>query len=85
METTLSSKGQLVLPAEARRKLRLSKGERLNVEVRDGGIFLRATREIRRYQLKKHPVSGLSVMMPVKAMERKVSAADIAQLNADLL
>jgi len=85
METTLSSKGQLVLPAEARRKLRLSKGERLNVEVRDGGIFLRAAREIRRYQFKKHLVSGLSVMVPVKAMGRKVSAAEIAQLNADLL
>jgi AbrB family looped-hinge helix DNA binding protein len=85
METTLSSKGQLVLPVEARRKLRLSKGERLNVEIRDGGIFLRAAREMRRYQLKKHPVSGLSVMMPIKATGRKVSAAEIAQLNADLL
>ena len=85
METTLSSKGQLVLPAEARRKLRLCKGERLNVEIRDGGIFLRVAREIRRNQLKKHPVSGLSVMVPVKAKGRKVSAAEIAQLNADLL
>ena len=85
METTLSSKGQLVLPAEARRQLRLSKGERLNVEVRDGGIFLRAAREMRRYQMRKHPVSGLSVMVPLRATGRSVSAAEIAQLNADLL
>ncbi len=55
------------------------------MEVRDGGVFLRAAREMRRYQLKKHPVSGLSVMVPVKAIGRKVSAAEIAQLNADLL
>lgn len=85
METTLSSKGQLVLPAEARRKLHLTKGERLNVEVRDGGIFLQAAHEMRRYRLKKHPVSGLSVMVPIVAAGRKVSASEIAQLNADLL
>ncbi|MGD1030470.1 MAG: AbrB/MazE/SpoVT family DNA-binding domain-containing protein [Opitutaceae bacterium] len=85
METTLSSKGQLVLPAEVRRKLRLSKGERMNVEIREGGVFLRANREMRRYRLRKNSVSGLSVMVPIKATGRKVTAAEIAQLNADLL
>jgi AbrB family looped-hinge helix DNA binding protein len=35
---TLSSKGQLVIPAELRKKLRLKAGTRLAVEVRDGKI-----------------------------------------------
>jgi AbrB family looped-hinge helix DNA binding protein len=41
METTLSSKGQIVLPAAVRRQLRLVQGERLAVEFRDGGVLLR--------------------------------------------
>jgi AbrB family looped-hinge helix DNA binding protein len=85
METTLSSKGQLVLPAEARRRLRLAKGERLTVEIRDGGVFLQAVARARNYRLGKHPVSGLSVMVPKVAPARKVTAAEIAELNADLL
>jgi len=85
METTLSSKGQVVLPAEARRQLGLAKGERITVELRDGGIFLRAARETRQYRLTKHPVSGLSVMVPLKPGGRKVTAEEIAQLAADLL
>ncbi len=85
METTLSSKGQLVLPADARRKLRLAKGERLTVEIRDGGVFLQAARQVRRYVRRKHPISGLSVMVPIKSPIRKVTASEIAQLSADLL
>lgn len=85
METILSSKGQVVLPAETRRKLRLAKGERLSVEIRDGGVFLQAVRQMRRYRLHRHPVSGLSVMVPLEPPSRKVTAAEIAQLNADLI
>jgi|CZKI01.1.fsa_nt_gi AbrB family looped-hinge helix DNA binding protein len=85
METTLSSKGQLVLPAEARRKLKISQGERLSVEFRDGGVFLRAVRNVQRYRPRRHPVSGLTVMAPIIASGRKVTAAEIAQLNAELL
>jgi AbrB family looped-hinge helix DNA binding protein len=41
MTTTLSSKGQVVLPQAARRKLGLNPGARFACDVRDGGIFLR--------------------------------------------
>jgi AbrB family looped-hinge helix DNA binding protein len=85
METTLSSKGQLVLPAEARRRLKITRGERLSVEIRDGGVFLQAVRKVQHYRTRKHPVSGLPIMVAVKASGRKVTAAEIAQLNADLL
>jgi AbrB family looped-hinge helix DNA binding protein len=85
METTLSSKGQIVLPAAARRRLRLEQGERLAVEFRDGGVLLRPMNAPRAYRLVNHPVSGLPVMVPVGARGRLVTAAEIAKLNAELL
>jgi AbrB family looped-hinge helix DNA binding protein len=85
METTVSSKGQIVLPAEARKRLRLAQGERLSVELRDGGVFLRPVGAVRTYRMEIHPVSGLPVMVAEKRGGRKVTAAEIARLNAELL
>jgi AbrB family looped-hinge helix DNA binding protein len=81
---TLSSKGQIVLPAEVRRRLRLVKGERLSVEVRDGSVVLRPLAEPRRYKSARHPRSGLPVMVALQPPKRKVSAAEIARLLAEL-
>ena len=44
MQVTLSSKGQLVLPAPVRRRLRLKARAKLELEERDDGIFLRPAR-----------------------------------------
>jgi len=42
METvTLSTKGQLVIPASVREALRLESGSRLNVSVQNGNIVLK--------------------------------------------
>jgi len=41
MILTLSSKGQIVLPVHVRRSLRLHSRAKLEVEERDGGVFLR--------------------------------------------
>lgn len=41
MHTTLSTKGQVVLPVEARRSARLVPGTRLSVEVKPEGLLLR--------------------------------------------
>ena len=84
METTVSSKGQIVLPAAARRKLRLEQGERLAVELRDGGVFLRPVGAARRYRVARDPLTGLPVMKSTARSGRKVTAAEIARLNADL-
>lgn len=85
METTVSSKGQIVLPAAARRRLRLARGDRLTVEFRDGSVLLRPLNAPRSYKVVKHPVSGLPAMMPVGPRGRRVTAAEIARLNAELL
>jgi AbrB family looped-hinge helix DNA binding protein len=85
MQTTLSSKGQLVLPAAARRRLRLRQGERLAVELREDGLLLRPVGSGRRYKPARHPVSGLPVMRAEDRPIRKVTAAEIAALHAELL
>jgi len=85
MKTTLSSKGQLVLPAQVRRQLRLAQGERLSVEVRGDSVVLRAVAQPRRYTTARHPASGLPVMVALKPPKRRVTAAEIARLHADLL
>jgi AbrB family looped-hinge helix DNA binding protein len=41
MQATLSSKGQLVLPAPMRRLLGLRARSKVLIEERDGGIFIR--------------------------------------------
>jgi AbrB family looped-hinge helix DNA binding protein len=41
METTVTIKGQIVIPASLRRRLGIKKGTRLFVEERDGEIVLR--------------------------------------------
>lgn len=41
MKLTLSSKGQLVIPAPIRRKYRLRARSKVELEERDGGLFIR--------------------------------------------
>ena len=41
METSMTVKGQVVIPADLRRRLGIKKGTRLHVEERDGEIILR--------------------------------------------
>jgi AbrB family looped-hinge helix DNA binding protein len=41
MQSTLSSKGQIVLPAPMRRLLGLKPKSKVLIEERDGGIFIR--------------------------------------------
>ena len=73
-----------MLPAAARRKLKLSAGERLSVELRDDGVFLRPVGQAADYVLERHPVSGLP-RMRARRKGRKVTAEEIARLHAELL
>ena len=41
MKSTISSKGQVTVPVEVRRKLGLVPGTRIEFELRDDGAFLR--------------------------------------------
>ena len=85
MTVTLSTKGQLVLPAAARRRLRLSPGERLDVELRDDGVFLRPFNRTAEYDVETDALTGLPRMIARLKGRRKVTAAEIARLHAELL
>ena len=84
MQTTLSSKGQLVLPAEARRLLDLVAGQNLYLEFREGGLFLQPLSRRAAYNTAIHPVSKLPVKRAVRRPRVKVTAEAIARLHADL-
>lgn len=85
MEATLSTKGQLVLPAEARRRLRLAKGDKVTIEVRGDSLVLRPARRRGRYTSARHPASGLPVMVAARPPKRRVGASEIARLLAEIL
>jgi len=65
--TTLSSKGQVVLPKGARRKLGLQPGTKFNCRVREGEIVLTPeSRPPARAKVGRHPVTGLPVFVAAK-------------------
>ena len=74
-----------MLPSAARRRLSHGRGERLSVELREGGVLLSPRVRLRRYLPTINPVSGLPTMAAQERPTRKVSAAEIARLNAELL
>lgn len=58
MQLTLSSKGQIVLPAHMRRRLRLKTHAKLEIEERDGGLFLRPAKTVPAIEPIDYPPSG---------------------------
>jgi AbrB family looped-hinge helix DNA binding protein len=63
METKLSTKGQVVLPAPIRRKLGLRVGDAVDAEVEGGRIVLTPRRKrSRRVSILVDPITGLAVL-----------------------
>jgi AbrB family looped-hinge helix DNA binding protein len=63
MKTKLSTKGQVVLPAQIRRKLGLRPGDAMDTQVVDGRIVLTPRRNrIRKVSIVVDPVTGLPVL-----------------------
>ena len=58
MQLTLSSKGQIVLPAPMRRRLRLKARSKLEIEERDGGLFLRPADAAPSFEPIEYPPPG---------------------------
>jgi AbrB family looped-hinge helix DNA binding protein len=81
MTTTLSSKGQVVLPQAARRKLGLHAGARFACAVRDGGIFLKPeARKTTKVRIGKSRISGLPALIAPAGTPPLTSAAVRAML-----
>jgi AbrB family looped-hinge helix DNA binding protein len=63
MKTKLSTKGQVVLPVQIRRKLGLQTGDPLDTEVEGGRIVLTPRRpRSRKARITVDPVTGLPVL-----------------------
>lgn len=85
MTTTLSTKGQVVLPKATRRKLGLLAGTRFDCKVRDGTIVLTPeSRPRARPQLGRNPRTGLPVLVAPKGAA-PLTSARVRDLLADFL
>ncbi len=63
MTTTLSSKGQVVLPSPLRRKLGLHAGDPLEAKIEGGRIILTPAKpRTHKAVFKKSPITGLTVL-----------------------
>lgn len=60
METTVSTKGQVVLPVPLRRRLGIRSGDRLDISVEDGRIVLALKAKPKsKAKIVKDPITGL--------------------------
>jgi AbrB family looped-hinge helix DNA binding protein len=84
MKTTVSSKGQMVIPSEIRKSLGIEAGSQLEISVPEPGV-LRA--EVvrpkigKRYKIKIHPKSGLPYFDAPDAP--KITSADVRKALED--
>ncbi len=63
MQTTVSTKGQVVLPGPLRRKLDIRAGDPLEANIENGRIVLTPRKKsARRVRIAKDPITGLPVL-----------------------
>jgi AbrB family looped-hinge helix DNA binding protein len=63
MQTTVSTKGQVVLPGPLRRRLDIRAGDPLDANIEEGRIVLTPHRKRgRRVKIVKDPITGLPVL-----------------------
>ena len=83
MTTTLSTKGQVVLPQATRRKLGLLAGTRFDCKVRDGAIVLTPeSTPPARPRPGRHPRTGLPVLVAPRGAT-PLTSARVRDLLAD--
>lgn len=83
MTTTLSSKGQVVLPKDARRRLGLLPGTKFACRVRDGEIVLvPETQPAPKVKVTRNALTGLPVLSPPKGTP-PLTSERVGELLAD--
>lgn len=83
METTLSSKGQIVLPQRVRQRLALRPGTKFACQIANGTIVLTPrSAPIGKPKLVRDPSTGLTITVG-PANSPKVTSADVRNLLAD--
>lgn len=64
MQATISSKGQIVLPAPLRRQLGLGRRSKVFIEEREGGIFIRPAKPATGIAPIEYLAPGVIVLSP---------------------
>jgi len=84
MQTRISSKGQVVLPAPIRRKLGLAPGDSLDASVKSGQIVL-TPRHLRpaRAAMRRDRVTGLPVLSAGPGVPR-LTSEQVREILSDL-
>ena len=83
METTLSSKGQIVLPQRARQRLALRPGAKFACKIANGTIVLTpVTHRLDKPKLVRDPSTGLTITLG-PANGRKVTSAEVRSMLAE--
>jgi AbrB family looped-hinge helix DNA binding protein len=81
MTTTLSTKGQIVIPAEFRARKALKPGDRLDIEETDQGLLLRKAGKSKPKLVEK---GGILVLQADEKAPR-ITSAMVKGLEAELL
>ena len=83
MDTTISTKGQVVVPSGIRRKLGLQPGDSLEARIEGQNIVL-VPRKVRtrKARIIRDPVTGLPVLT-AGPMAPKLTSADVREILAD--
>lgn len=83
MITTLSTKGQIVVPSKIRRKLDLQPGDPLDVKVEERRIvFIPRKVRSRKARIVRDPVTGLPVLT-AGPKAPKLTSAQVREILAD--
>ena len=83
MKTTVSTKGQVVVPSGIRRKLRLQPGDSLEARIEGQEIVL-TPRKVRprKARIIRDPITGLPVLT-AGAKAPKLTSAEVREILAD--
>ena len=83
MQTTVSTKGQVVLPGPLRRKLGIQAGDAMDVSVEAGRIVLMPhKKKLRKGKIVADPVTGLPVLSAGKNAPA-LSSREVAEILAE--
>lgn len=83
MKTTVSTKGQVVVPSGIRRKLRLQPGDSLEARIEGQEIVLTPRKgRPRKARIIRDPITGLPVLT-AGAKAPKLTSAEVREILAD--
>jgi AbrB family looped-hinge helix DNA binding protein len=83
MQTKVSDKGQVVLPASIRRKLGVKTGDEFSADIKNGNIVLTPRKKkVFKTWIATDPITGLAVLVAEEGAP-KLTSEQVAEMLAD--